>query len=44
MRVRATVTLRDWKDGHREFFAGLGIALTDDTEMVLERFTLLWPG
>jgi uncharacterized protein YhfF len=37
-------TLRDWKDGHREFFAGLGIALTDDTEMVLERFTLLWPG
>jgi len=40
-------TLADWMDGHRRYFgrvcASLGIPLTDDLPVVLERFELLYP-
>jgi uncharacterized protein YhfF len=37
-------TLSFWRQAHREFFATHGgITLDDDTEMVLERFQLVWP-
>jgi uncharacterized protein YhfF len=32
-----------WKDAHIRFFAHLGVAIDDDTEMMLERFDLVWP-
>lgn len=33
-----------WKDAHIRFFAHLGISIDDDSEMMLERFELLWSG
>lgn len=32
-----------WRDAHRDEFQKFGIDLTDSTEMVLERFDLMWP-
>ncbi len=36
-------SLADWREGHIRFFANAGTPLTDATEMVLERFDLVWP-
>ena len=36
-------TLADWREGHIQFFERCGMPLTDATEMVLERFDLVWP-
>jgi uncharacterized protein YhfF len=36
-------TLEDWREGHIQFFERAGMPLTDATEMVLERFDLVWP-
>jgi molybdopterin-guanine dinucleotide biosynthesis protein A len=33
-----------WQRAHREFFAALGVEVTDADEVVLERFELLWPA
>ncbi|MGI9584179.1 MAG: ASCH domain-containing protein [Acidimicrobiia bacterium] len=33
-----------WKDAHIRFFADLGFTIDDDSEMMLERFELLWSG
>jgi uncharacterized protein YhfF len=35
-------TLADWREGHVRFFASEGIVIDDDTEVVLERFDLVW--
>lgn len=36
-------TLAWWRQAHVDFFARLGISLQDDTQLVLERFDLVWP-
>jgi uncharacterized protein YhfF len=40
-------SLESWLDGHRRFFARectrIGIAFSDDLEVVFERFTIVWP-
>lgn len=36
-------TLEWWRAAHTRFFARMGIELTDDSEMILERFDLVWP-
>jgi uncharacterized protein YhfF len=36
-------TLAYWREEHRRFFATQGVAVDDDTELVLEHFELLWP-
>jgi uncharacterized protein YhfF len=36
-------TLDHWRTEHRRFFATQGVTVDDDTEIVLERFELLWP-
>ncbi len=35
-------TLADWREGHQRFFAAQGTPVDDDSEIVLERFELLW--
>ena len=37
-------TLAWWRQAHDWFFEKTGIAVDDDTLMMLERFELLWPG
>jgi len=37
-------SLAYWRHAHIRFFAGEGTPVDDDTEIVLERFELLWPG
>ena len=37
-------TLSWWKEAHTRFFDRNGVAVTDDTVMVLERFDLVWPA
>ena len=36
-------TLKWWTEAHVRFFARLGIDVGKATEMVLERFELVWP-
>jgi uncharacterized protein YhfF len=40
-------TLADWREGHVAYFTGRAAAegwvFDDDTEVVLERFTVVWP-
>ncbi|NNC91279.1 MAG: ASCH domain-containing protein [Acidimicrobiia bacterium] len=36
-------TLAWWKRAHQDHFARAGVIVGDDTEMVLERFELVWP-
>lgn len=36
-------TLEHRRREHRRFFAMQGVTVDDDTELVLERFELLWP-
>ena len=36
-------SLAYWREAHIRFFAAGGVPLEDDTEVVLERFDLLWP-
>lgn len=36
-------SLETWQVGHRAFLRGLGIQEPDRTEMVLERFRVVWP-
>jgi uncharacterized protein YhfF len=33
-----------WRRAHIAFFVGEGTVVDDDTQVVLERFELLWPG
>jgi uncharacterized protein YhfF len=35
-------TLEDWRDGHLRYFAAEGHPIDDSSEIVLERFELLW--
>ena len=35
-------TLADWRDGHLRYFAAHGMPIDDDSQIVLERFELLW--
>ena len=35
-------TLEDWRDGHLRYFAGAGQPIDDSSDIVLERFELLW--
>ena len=37
-------SLAYWREAHIEFFAGEGRPVDDDSEVVLERFELLWGG
>jgi uncharacterized protein YhfF len=37
-------TLAWWRQAHERFFETTGIAINDDTLMMLERFELLWPA
>ena len=37
-------SLAHWRRAHIEFFASHGADVTDDDEVVLERFELLWPA
>ena len=37
-------SLAYWRQAHVEFFASQGVAVSDDDDVVLERFELLWPG
>ena len=37
-------SLAHWRQAHIEFFASHGADVTDDDEVVLERFELLWAG
>ena len=37
-------SLAFWRDAHVRFFAGAGRPFSEDTEVVLERFELLWAG
>ena len=36
-------SLAYWREAHVSFFTAAGTPPTDDTEVVLERFELLWP-
>jgi uncharacterized protein YhfF len=36
-------SLADWRRGHISFFESEGTPVDEDTEVVLERFDLLWP-
>jgi uncharacterized protein YhfF len=36
-------SLTYWRDAHIRFFAHLGVAVDEDTRMMLERFELVWP-
>jgi uncharacterized protein YhfF len=36
-------TLEDWRQGHLDYFAAEGTPIDDESEIVLERFELLWP-
>lgn len=36
-------SLEYWRCGHLDFFARMGLALTDDSMMVLVRFEKVWP-
>jgi len=36
-------TLAWWRAGHLQFFESVGVAVDDDTMMMLEHFELLWP-
>ena len=36
-------SLAYWRDAHIQFFASIGAPVSDDTEVVLERFDLVWP-
>ncbi|QIX26253.1 ASCH domain-containing protein [Nocardioides sp. JQ2195] len=36
------LSLEYWRDVHREFFTETGGEVTDDTEIVMERFKILW--
>lgn len=36
-------TLEWWRRAHRDFFTQRGFTIEDDTQMVLERFDLVWP-
>lgn len=36
-------TLSWWREAHRRFFEGHGVAVDDSTLMILERFELVWP-
>ena len=36
-------SLTHWRKAHIEFFASQGVDVSDDDEVVLERFELLWP-
>jgi molybdenum cofactor guanylyltransferase len=36
-------SLAHWRRAHVEFFASQGVDVSDDDEVVLERFELLWP-
>jgi uncharacterized protein YhfF len=36
-------TLGWWRKAHAEFFARDGVEVSDETEMILERFDLVWP-
>ncbi len=36
-------TLAWWKRAHLDFFAGIGVRVDDHSQMVLERFDLVWP-
>jgi uncharacterized protein YhfF len=36
-------SLAHWREAHIDFFASEGNPVDDDTELVLERFELLWP-
>ena len=36
-------SLAYWRDAHIQFFASIGAPVSDDTELVLERFDLVWP-
>ena len=36
-------TLEWWRRAHTDFFARMGIQVNDDTDMILERFELVWP-
>ncbi len=33
-----------WREAHRRFFAEAGLAIDDDTVLVLERFEKVWPA
>jgi molybdenum cofactor guanylyltransferase len=37
-------SLAYWRSAHVEFFASQGVDVTEDDEVVLERFELLWPA
>ena len=37
-------SLSFWRDAHISFFASEGRPVGEDTEVVLQRFELLWPG
>jgi molybdopterin-guanine dinucleotide biosynthesis protein A len=37
-------SLAYWRAAHVEFFASQGVDVTDDDEVVLERFELVWPA
>jgi len=36
-------SLAYWRDAHMRFFASRGVDVSDDDDVVLERFELLWP-
>jgi len=36
-------TLADWRRGHEWYFSAVGTPVTDETPVVLERFTKVWP-
>ena len=37
-------TLEWWRRAHSEFFASVGVTINEDTQMILERFDLVWPA
>ena len=37
-------SLAHWREAHLEFFAGEGRPVDDESQVVLQRFELLWPG
>ncbi len=37
-------TVKWWTEAHVQFFARLGIEIDQSTDMVLERFELVWPA
>jgi uncharacterized protein YhfF len=36
-------SLAYWREAHIRFFAAIGTPVTEDAEVVLQRFDLLWP-